>query len=287
MDVISVEHLFKEIDGKGIISDATFSVIRGAIAGFIGPNGAGKTTTIKILAGLFKKTSGKVEVLGGDPWERPQLRRKYSVIFDRLYFPPHNTVTDYLVGIASVLNSEGEVPHVIEEFGLEDYRGTSLGKLSAGYKQKVQLAASLLNDPELIIADEPTANLDPKARIEFEEIVRELNSKSSITFFISSHILTELERLITHVVVISSGRIVACSPLEKEMVRYTREEITILTDNPDMAVKALVKFNPVRRGSYVVVKGNLREMVDALDDAGVKVLQIRRSSLDDIFSSAT
>lgn len=187
------------------LNGISFSVEKGSITGFIGPNGSGKTTTIKVLSGLLKADAGDIKVLGMNPWDNPEVRSRMSVIFDKLYFPQLNTVEDYLYDTASLFDKL-DPENVIQEFELCKFRKKKLSELSAGYKQKVQLASAMLNDPELIIADEPTANLDPNARNEFNSLITKLNRRG-ITFFISSHILSELERVITHVVMINKGKL--------------------------------------------------------------------------------
>ncbi|MCY0849402.1 ABC transporter ATP-binding protein [Sulfuracidifex metallicus] len=283
--VIVVKGMTKRFGKYVALNGISFSVEKGSITGFIGPNGSGKTTTIKVLSGLLKADAGDIKVLGMNPWDNPEVRSRMSVIFDKLYFPQLNTVEDYLYDTASLFDKL-DPENVIQEFELCKFRNKKLSELSAGYKQKVQLASAMLNDPELIIADEPTANLDPNARNEFNSLITKLNRRG-ITFFISSHILSELERVITHVVMINKGKIVASSLMNTFIGEDSENKLLILVDNPQEALKLLSSFNAKAVGAYIEVTGEIRQVVDVLDKAKLKIIMIRRSSLDDAFLEKT
>jgi len=135
----------------------------------------------------------------------------------------------------------------------------------------------------LIIADEPTANLDPQARLEFYDMVTNMIKEYGVTFFISSHILSELERVITHVVFINDGIVTAMGDINTVEANVSSDEVRILVREKEKAMKVLERFNPTMDGAYIKVKGNIREIVDLLDDSKIEILSIRRSSLDDVF----
>ncbi|MCY0873513.1 MAG: ABC transporter ATP-binding protein [Acidianus infernus] len=277
MVMIFIENLMKTFDGKEVLKGVSFEVKKGSITGFIGPNGAGKTTTIKIIAGLIRKSGGKVEVLGEDPWDNPKVHEKMSVIFTNLVYPQENTVEEYLKDIGRIYGAD--ITDFVDEFKLKDHLKKKLSQLSSGLAQRVQLVASLIKNPELIIADEPTANLDPPARIEFYEEVKKLN-KRGVTFFISSHILSELEKIITDVVFINEGKITFQGKIEKALKEAEEEEILLVVNDPEKAIKII---GGKIEGSYIKVKGKVRDIVDRLDDAGIEIISLRRSSLDDAF----
>jgi ABC-2 type transport system ATP-binding protein len=275
--VIFIENLTKSFGGKEVLKGVSFEVKKGSITGFIGPNGAGKTTTIKIISGLIRKTRGVVKVLGEDPWDNPKVHEKMSVIFTNLVYPQENTVEEYLKDIGRIYGSD--ITELIDEFKLRPHLKKKLSQLSSGLAQRVQLVASLIKNPELIIADEPTANLDPPARIEFYEEVKKLN-KQGVTFFISSHILSELEKIITDVVFINEGKVTFQGKVEKALKEAEEEEILLVVNDPEKAIKII---GGKIEGSYIKVKGKVRDIVDRLDDAGVEIISLRRSSLDDAF----
>jgi ABC-2 type transport system ATP-binding protein len=282
---IEVKGLIKAYSKKRVLDGISFTVVKGSITGFIGPNGAGKTTTIKILSGLLRRDGGEVYVLGEDPWDNPRLKERVSVIFTKLPYPVNDTVEEYLNDLNSVFR--GDVRKLVKDFNLTEHLKKRIGQLSSGQAQKIQLIASLLKNPELIIADEPTANLDPKARIEFYDLVKRLNKEFSATFFISSHILTELERVIDHVIFISNGRVIAEGELGKIEAMADSDEVVILTNDKERALEVLKELNPIADGQYIRVKGKMRVILDLLDDNGVEVLSVRKVSLEDVFKKFT
>jgi ABC-2 type transport system ATP-binding protein len=281
VDVIFARGLIKSFRGKLVLKGLTFSVKKGSITGFVGPNGAGKTTTIKILSGLLRKDKGEVYILGEDPWDNPRLRKKVSVIFTKLPYPSNDTVREYLEDLNSVFH--GDLARLIKEFNLQDHMRKRVSQLSSGQAQKIQLIASLLKNPELVIADEPTANLDPQARIEFYDMVKALARDYGVTFFISSHILSELERVIDHVVFIDDGMVKALGELSYVESMVKGEEILILVRDKERALQVLKDFNPVVDGPYIKVRNEMRKVIDILDDNHVEVLSVRKVSLDDVF----
>ncbi|ABP95232.1 MULTISPECIES: ABC transporter ATP-binding protein [Metallosphaera] len=275
--MILAENLTKVYGKRPVLDSLSFRVEKGSITGFIGPNGAGKTTTIKIVTGLLKRTSGKVEVMGMDPWNNPRIYEKVAIIFTSIYHPQEVKVKEYLHDVGRVY--ERDPRDLIEEFGLTPHLDKRLSQLSSGLAQRVQLVSALIRDPDLIVADEPTANLDPKARLEFYDVVGRLHRKG-VTFFISSHILSELEKVITHVVFINRGRVTFSGTINQAL-KVEEGEIYLLVDDPERALQVLGKG--VLEGGYIKVFGNLREVVDLLDEHGINVITVRRSSLDEAF----
>ncbi|QKQ99450.1 ABC transporter ATP-binding protein [Metallosphaera tengchongensis] len=272
--MILAEGLTKVLGGREVIN-LSFRVEPRSVTGFIGPNGAGKTTTIKVISGLLRKTSGKIEVLGEDPWDNPRIYERMAVIFTSIYHPQEVRVVEYLKDLGRIYGKDPR--DIIQEFGLEQHLNKRLGQLSSGLAQRVQLASALLKEPELIVADEPTANLDPKARSEFYDLVRRL-SKRGVTLFISSHILSELEKVVTHVVFISQGKVTFSGRINEAM--NAGEEIYLLVDDPERAITIL---NGEMEGGYIKVRGDLREIVNKLDGEGIKIISLRRYSLDEAF----
>ncbi|BCS93514.1 putative branched-chain amino acid transport ATP-binding protein LivG [Metallosphaera sp. J1] len=275
--MILVENLTKVYGKRPVLDSVSFSVEKGSITGFIGPNGAGKTTTIKILTGLLRRTSGKVEVMGMDPWNNPRIYERIAIIFTTIYHPQEVKVREYLTDVGKVYGRDPR--DLMEEFALTPHADKRLSQLSSGLAQRVQLVSALIRDPELIIADEPTANLDPKARLEFYDVISKLHRRG-VTLFISSHILSELEKVITHVIFINRGKI-SFSGTINQALRVEEGEIYLLVDDPERAIKVLGRGT--MEGGYIKVTGNLREVVDLLDENHISVITVRRSSLDEAF----
>ncbi|AOL16639.1 multidrug ABC transporter ATP-binding protein [Sulfolobus sp. A20] len=276
--IIEVNNLRKTYRKREVLRGITFKVRKGSITGFIGPNGSGKTTTIKILAGLTKEDSGEVKVFGQRPWDNPNVMEKLSVIFTNIIIPSENTVEEYLKDLSNIYGNDYH--ELIDLLDLRDYLKVKIKQLSSGLAQRVQLASSLLKDSELIIADEPTANLDPTSRIKFYEIVKKLNKEESITFFISSHILSELEKVLTDVVFINNGLIIYSGKMNEALDLSKEEEVYVLVNDVEKGIKVI---GGVIDGPYIRVKGDIREIVNKLYDNGVEILSVWRSSLDETF----
>ncbi len=276
--IIEVSNLRKTYRRREVLRGITFKVRKGSITGFIGPNGSGKTTTIKILAGLTKEDSGEVKVFGQRPWDNPKVAEKLSVIFTNIIIPSENTVEEYLKDLSNIYGNDYH--EFIDLLDLGDHLKVKIKQLSSGLAQRVQLASSLLKNSELIVADEPTANLDPTSRIKFYEIVKKLNKERGITFFISSHILSELEKVLTDVVFINNGLITYSGKINEALDLSKEEEVYVLVNDVEKGLKVI---GGVIDGPYIKVKGDIKEIVDKLYDNGVEILSVWRSSLDETF----
>ena len=211
--MINVEGLTRFYGEKRAISDVTFNVKKGEILGLLGPNAAGKTTTMRILTCYMPPTSGTATVGGFDIFEQSlEVRRITGYLPENPPLYVDFTVNDYLDFVAKIkgvakADRAKEIDAVIEKASIGDVRNRIIGKLSKGYKQRVGLAQSLLNNPQIVILDEPTVGLDPKQIIEIRELIK--NLKGDHTVILSSHILPEIEQTCERVVIISEGKVVA------------------------------------------------------------------------------
>lgn len=218
--MIAVDALRKRFGRHQALDDVTFRVPKGEIFGFVGPNGAGKTTTIRILATLAPADSGLAEIggipVGDDPGAVRELvgyMPDFFGVYDRL------TASEYLEFYAAChgvpRNRRRRVAmELLELVDLGDRRETQVDTLSRGMKQRLCLARSLVHDPKVLLLDEPASGLDPRARVEMRELVKELRRMGK-TILVSSHILPELEELCTWVGFIDRGRMVAVGPMEQ------------------------------------------------------------------------
>jgi ABC-2 type transport system ATP-binding protein len=211
--VIEVNDLTRYYGQKPAISNVTFKVQKGEILGLLGPNAAGKTTTMRILTCYMPPTSGTATVAGYDIFDQAmQIKQMTGYLPEN---PPLYTdldVMDYLSFVAKIKgvekgNIKKEIDIVIEKASIGEVRNSVIGKLSKGFKQRVGLAQSLLNNPQIVILDEPTVGLDPKQIIEIRELIK--NLKGDHTVILSSHILPEVEQTCERVVIISEGKVVA------------------------------------------------------------------------------
>jgi ABC-2 type transport system ATP-binding protein len=216
LSVVESKGLTKHFGKLRVLNGISFQVEKGSVMGLIGPNGAGKTTTIKVLLGLLRADDGEAHVLGEKPWNNPNLMKRIGAIQEKPKFPANISVLEYLSRIARLYGypaSRGYV--VLKELGLDYASERSIGKLSAGMLQRFALAHSLIQEPELVIADEPTSNLDPQARNEVLDRIVSINEDKGTAFIISSHLLPELSRVCKTASVMNAGKIVASGDLEK------------------------------------------------------------------------
>jgi ABC-2 type transport system ATP-binding protein len=211
--VINVEGLTRYYGEKRAISDVTFNVKKGEILGLLGPNAAGKTTTMRILTCFMPPTSGKATVGGFDIFEQSlEVRSITGYLPENPPLYVDFSVRDYLDFVAKIKgvskqNRPKEIDAVLEKTNIGDVQNRIIGKLSKGYKQRVGLAQSLLNNPRIVILDEPTVGLDPKQIIEIRELIKNLSGDHTV--ILSSHILPEIEQTCERVVIISDGKVVA------------------------------------------------------------------------------
>ena len=211
--VISVRDLHRSFPNVQAVQGVNFEVYPGQVVGFIGANGAGKTTTMRIMATLDLPTSGSVCIAGYDVVDYPtQVRTKIGWMPDAYGTHDHMTVFEYLdfygraFGFRSAERAR-RVREVMEFTDLTPIAERMMNKLSKGMAQRLCLGRTLLHDPDVLILDEPAAGLDPKARVEFKQLVRLLAGEGK-TIFISSHILTELAEMCDTMLFIDGGRIV-------------------------------------------------------------------------------
>lgn len=212
--MIEVEHLTKYYGPSPAVLDVSFSVERGEILGFLGPNGAGKTTSMRIITGYLPATSGKVRVAGYDVSE-DSLEVRHHVGYLPETVPLYTDITPYdyldfmgkLKGLRDGKARKQRVMQVMEQVRIDDVRGKLIGRLSKGYRQRVGLAQALLNDPDVLILDEPTVGLDPRQIIEVRELIKELGQNHTV--ILSTHILPEVSMTCTRVIIINRGRLAA------------------------------------------------------------------------------
>lgn len=213
MKALVLENISKKLGRRQILKNISFEVEQGNITGFIGPNGAGKTTTIKMITGLINKDEGKLLLNGIDiKNKRMALQNVGSIVESPIFFPymsGEENLRDlsFLNENMSKNEREEKIKEVISIVGLNGREKDKVKTYSLGMKQRLGIAQSLLNNPSLVILDEPTNGLDPLGIKELRELILKLNREKGITFFISSHYLNELEQICTDFVIINYGEI--------------------------------------------------------------------------------
>src|SRR5437867_9939053 len=211
--MIEVENLTKRYGRTTAVDGISFRVQKGEILGFLGPNGAGKTTTMRILTCYLPPTEGTARVAGYDVFEAPlEVKKRVGYIPETPPLYPDMDVDSFLDFCAKIKgipgpSRKGKIDEAVDKTRVGDVRGRLIGRLSKGYRQRVGLAQAILNNPDVLILDEPTAGLDPKQIIETRELIKGLGGDHTIV--LSTHILPEVSMTCGRVVIINKGKVVA------------------------------------------------------------------------------
>jgi len=246
--MISVQGLTKSYGSTDAVRDLSFSVDRGEVVGFLGPNGAGKSTTMKILCGFLPADAGEVEIAGFNVFSQSlQARSRIGYLPENVPLYPEMRVGEYLryraalKGVRSRRLGE-KVEDALDLCNIRHVRNQLVGTLSKGYRQRVGLADALVNEPDILILDEPTIGLDPEQIREVRRLIKSLATRHTI--LLSSHILSEVEMTCSRVLILGKGRIVATgSPSELRqrsgMIISGPVRMEIQTSSPDTGPSVL------------------------------------------------
>ena len=281
--MIETRDMTKVFGSLVAVNGLNLKVRQGAIHGFVGPNGSGKTTTIKMLVGAIRCTRGEGSIKG-HPVGSKQARRLVGYSPERPSPYGDMTALDYLVymaGLSGIGSSEAETRarQVLQDVELDDSSNARAGKFSAGMKQRLGLAQALIHRPELLILDEPTANLDPGGRMWTVDKLRQLSKEEGVTIFISSHILPELEQLVDWVTMIDRGRVMSEDSVEGLRSRLSQNQYLLDTTNNE-AVLAILRDKAYVHQAWVDADGVIhlsshdvaalqREVLPAIADQGI------------------
>jgi ABC-2 type transport system ATP-binding protein len=238
------------------VDDVSFSIEPGEMVAFLGPNGAGKTTTLKMLSGLIYPTSGTARVLGFVPWERHDaFRRRFSLVMgqkNQLWwdlpaadsFQLHREI--YSLPEEQFGRTLGELT---ELFGVGTLARQPVRELSLGERMKMELIASLLHQPQLLLLDEPTIGLDVVAQAAIQKCLREYNVSRGVTMLLTSHYMRDVEALCSRVLVITHGRVVHDGPLSGIIEQFGRHKIVKLVFAEDVPEDDWARFGEVTRNA--------------------------------------
>ena len=276
------------------VRDVTLELQRGEIFGLLGPNGAGKTTTIKMILGLVRPSSGSVRLDGRDPSE-PAARRKLGYLPENPCFYDHLTPLEYLdlsgalFGLAPQVR-RSRAADLLERLGLASHARKPLRKFSKGMTQRVGLAQALINEPTLLILDEPMSGLDPVGRAEVKALLREQRSRG-VTVLMSSHVLAETESICNRVGILKEGALAEVGAVTSLLASGVREWEIAVDRLPDTALASFREAGHVieRIGSRTLVRvaegDALQRALRTLVEAGVFVhsVEARRETLEEHF----
>ncbi len=277
MPAIVVDSLKKSYGTVHAVDGISFAVEQGEVFSLLGPNGAGKTTTIEILEGLREKEGGSTTILGLDPWTSGyELHKKIGVIPQGFSFFPYASPRDAIKYYAALFGVKVDADAILREVILEDSANAYFSRLSGGQKQKVGLALSLVNDPELVFLDEPTTGLDPQARRAVWEVIRNLK-KQGISVLLTTHYLQEAQELSDRVAIMNKGRIIT-SGTPKEIIEKhgSGEKVTV---RGDQALADYLKENTKLNVGYDG-KGTVSVLLEQKHDALAALAAIEQSGLN-------
>ncbi|MBU5482874.1 ABC transporter ATP-binding protein [Clostridium sp. MSJ-11] len=241
MNVLEVDNLCKRLGSKPIIRGVSFSVKEGEIFGFLGPNGAGKTTTIRMLVGLIHPNEGSIKIMGKDlSKEREAALSHIGAVVENPELYGYLTGRENLMQIARIRGiSKEKVDEIIDIVGLKDRIDDKVRKYSLGMKQRLGIGAALLPEPKLLILDEPTNGLDPSGILEFRSLIKNICREKKTSFFISSHILSEIQLLCHRVAFINKGIIQSIENTNGMGDKASKEIVIITTKEIDKCNKTL------------------------------------------------
>ncbi len=287
MEILKCSNLNKSFGRKKILNNVSLSLDEGDVLGFIGPNGAGKTTTIKLILGLQSIDSGTVTICGYDiKKEFTKAIKNVGGIIESPDMYMYLSGYDNLKLIANLYGvSKEKIDEVVKLVGLEKRIYDKVSKYSLGMRQRLGIAASLLNDPKLLILDEPTNGLDPEGNKQIRNLILKL-SKKGIAILVSSHALSELESIVNKVVIIQKGSIVETSTLEE--VKKSKNSYYIFEVDK---IKGIDNIEKISENSFKVNinREEIPEFINKLIDKKIKIYSIYEDklSLEDAFLKRT
>lgn len=271
-------------------------VERGSIYGFLGPNGSGKTTTLSLLLGLLNSQEGHIEIFGQKPGAgRVGLLKRIGSLIESPSLYGHLTAKENLEVYRAVYGASKErIAEVLKIVGLNDTGKKSAKKFSLGMKQRLSIALALLPDPELLILDEPSNGLDPGGIIELRQLIRRLNKEHGMTILISSHLLSEVEKTVSHVGIIYKGEMLFQGSLP-ELHHFQRKgsRLFIKTSDDEAACQLLQEYNPERPDERLSVPFHNTDQVAAINRTLTKhgldvyLLHPKENDLEQLFIDLT
>ncbi|MEJ2537108.1 MAG: ATP-binding cassette domain-containing protein [Calditrichia bacterium] len=306
--MIEVKELTRYYGETRAIHNVSFDVQKGEVLGLLGPNAAGKTTTMKILTCYMPPTSGSATVGGFDIWDQPmEIKQRIGYLPENPPLYNDLRVTEYLDFVSKVKGvpsdkRQSAIDTSIEKAALQSVKKQVIGSLSKGFRQRVGLAQALLNDPEILILDEPTVGLDPRQIIEIRELIKNLGGDHTI--ILSTHILPEVEMTCGRVVIINEGEVVAEDTPGNLTRRLKGSERTVLEVEGDEKTTGSVlqgfsevtkvdkkKLAADNRFKYILETSSdiRRDLAKALVDKGLGLYELRSEaySLEEIFLHLT
>jgi lantibiotic transport system ATP-binding protein len=297
--IIETQHLhFAFQTGQKILDDLNLQVPTGSIYGFLGPNGAGKTTTLRLLLGLLKKQEGDLTLFGRH-FQRHRLHilRRIGSLIEQPSLYLHLTGKENLeIFRLTYQCDKNRINEVLQVVGLQQAANKKAKNYSLGMKQRLAIAIALLHDPEVLILDEPTNGLDPNGIIETRELIKQLNREFGKTILVSSHLLSEVEKMATHVGIIHKGKLLFQGSLQQLQQLQSQQSVVEIEVNDTIKAQQVIKGHfPLKHvnGTRLVIDYESRERSALLNkllvqqDVEVYQLAVTQNDLENLFIQIT
>jgi lantibiotic transport system ATP-binding protein len=299
MNCIETTKLTYKFSGnEPVLKDINLQVPEGSIYGFIGPNGAGKTTTLKLVLGLLKKQHGTITIFNKEfDANRIEILKNIGSLIESPSLYSHLTAVENLTLLQKIYRCpENRIHEVLEIVGLSGTKKKNAGQFSLGMKQRLSIAVAFLHNPALLILDEPTNGLDPNGIIEIRELLKKFNNEYKTTILISSHLLGEIEKLVTHVGIINKGTLLFQGTFDELNLKQSQTSvIAFTTSNPAKTMEIISANNqhPTLTNGQVFIPIVEKEIIARINEAlvasKVNVYQINtiKNDLESIFMDLT
>lgn len=294
--IIKTENLTKRFGRESAVRGLNMHIQRGEIYGFLGPNGAGKTTTIRMLLGLMKPTGGNVRIFNQDlKREKVNILQKVGSLVENPSYYPHLTAAENLEALRKILNvPKKRIHEVLDIVRLTEVADKKVKGFSLGMKQRLGIAAALLNKPELLILDEPTNGLDPSGIIEIRNLIKRLPKEQNMTVLLSSHLLSEIDQMATTVGIILKGELIFEDSIHV-LRQQSGQKILIKTSDSQVAAKMLTdhRIKAEWQGGMVCLPecedDRVAQAINLLVSKGFSIYRVEeeKRSLEDIFLNMT
>ena len=292
--ILTVSHLTKKFGGLTAVKDLSFTIEKGNVYGILGPNGSGKSTTLGIVLNVVNRTSGEFKWFDGRTSTHDALK-KVGAIIERPNFYPYMTALQNLKLVCKIKGvSEDRIEDTLELVGLWDRRNSKFRTFSLGMKQRLAIASALLNDPEILILDEPTNGLDPQGIHQIREIIKKIASQGT-TILLASHLLDEVEKVCSHVVILRKGEKLYSGTVDNMMASFGFLELK--TEQEKALMEILEKDE--RFGKIALENGLIRVILNEKTDPALfneflmkkgiilSHLVLRKESLEEQFLTLT
>jgi len=297
--VIDIRHISKDFKEVRAVDDLSFSVPQGKVYGFLGQNGAGKSTTIRMLLTLIQPTEGEIEIFGLNlKKHRKEILRKTGAIIEKPDLYKYLTAKENLAIFAAMSGTkipDRNLMERLEKVGLAERANSKVKTYSQGMRQRLGIAVSLVNDPELIILDEPMNGLDPQGIADVRSLILHLSKDMSKTLFVSSHLLNEMEIIADSMLIIDKGRKVVEGNVA-ELLNPEQIKLELETTNPEVAVQQIklsnwrTNFSTFSGGKITLTmsQDEIPVFIRHLVQMNIDIVSVRpRHSLEDYFLSLT